>query len=43
MIINIKLIREYKLNLKFMIIMLDINKLKVFNDIKIGQGLKFKI
>lgn len=41
--INIKFIKEYKLNLKFIIIMLDIIKLKVLIDIKIGQGLKFKI
>lgn len=32
-----------KLNLKFINIILEIIKLKMFIDMKIGQGLKFKI
>lgn len=32
-----------KYNFKFIIITLDTFKLKVFIDIKIGHGLKFKI
>lgn len=42
-IINIKLINEIKLNLKLIIIIFEIIRLKVFNAIKIGHGLKFKI
>lgn len=43
LIIIIKFIKEIELNLKFIIIMFEIIKLKVFNAIKIGHGLKFKI
>ena len=37
------LINDIKLNLKFIIIIFEIIKLKVFMAIKIGHGLKFKI
>lgn len=38
-----RLINEIKLDLKFKIIIFEIIKLKVFSEIKIGHGLKFKI
>lgn len=38
-----KLIIDIKFSLKFIIIIFEIIKLKMFNAIKIGHGLKFKI
>ena len=43
MIINVKFHIKNKFILKFKIIILEIIKLNVLNDIKIGQGLKFRI
>lgn len=42
-IIKIKLIKKYVFILKFINIIFEIMKLNVFNEVKIGQGLKVKI
>lgn len=39
----IKFIKENIFILKFIIIILEISRLNALNDIRIGQGLKFKI